>query len=65
MYHETVVVSVDVGGRVGLELDGDVGHGGVELVAGQCSTVLAQDVGRQIVSVVEGQHVVFTKMEAV
>lgn len=32
--NEAVAVAVDVGGRVGLELDGDVRSGGVELKSG-------------------------------
>lgn len=30
VHHKAVAVAIDVGGRVRLELDGDVGHGGVE-----------------------------------
>lgn len=30
VHHKAVAVAIDVGGRVRLELDGDVGHGGVD-----------------------------------
>lgn len=55
---EAVAVAVDVGGRVGLELDGDVGGGGVELEASFGSSVLTQDFSREVVSVVKGHQVV-------
>lgn len=45
------------GARVGLELDGDVSGGGVELEAATGACVLAQDARRQVVPIVEGQHV--------
>lgn len=63
MHHEAVVVAKDVGGGVGLELDGDVGHGGVELEVWSRAAVLAQDIGRQVVAIVEGQQVVLANME--
>lgn len=58
MDNEAVAVAVDVGGRVGLELDGDVGGGGVELEASFGSSVLTQDFSREVVSVVKGHQVV-------
>lgn len=58
MDDEAVAVAVDVGGRVGLELDGDVGGGGVELEASSGSSVLTQDFGCEVVSVVKGHQVV-------
>lgn len=33
VHHEAVVVTIDVCGRIGLELDGDISHGRVELKA--------------------------------
>lgn len=63
MHHKAVVVAVDVGGGVGLELNGDVGHGGVDLEVRPCAAVLPQDVGRQVVAVVEGQQVVLADVE--
>lgn len=58
MDDEAVAVAVDVGGRVGLELDGDVGGGGEELEASSGSSELTQDFSRQVVSVVKGHQVV-------
>lgn len=55
---KAVAVAVDIGGRVGLELDGDVGGGGVELEASFGSSVLTQDFSREVVSVVKGHQVV-------
>ena len=60
---KTVVVSVDIGGGVGLELDGDVSHGGVEPEARSRAAILAQDVGHEIVTVVEGQQVILAHMK--
>ena len=58
MDHEAIAVAVDVGGGVRLELDGDVCHGRVELEAGPQAPVLTQDLCRQVVTVVEGDHVI-------
>ena len=63
MDHKAVVVAVYVGGRVGLKLNSDISHGGVELEVGPCAAVLAQDVGCQVVSIIEGQQVILTNME--
>lgn len=63
MDDEAVAVAVDVGGRVGLELDGDVGGGGVELEAGLGSPVLTQDLCREVVSVVKGHQVVLPDVQ--
>lgn len=65
MHHKAVVVTVDVGGRIGLELDGDVRRWGVELESGERATVLAQDVGREVIAIVKRQYVVLSKMKAV
>lgn len=62
--HEAVVVAVYVGGRVWLKLNGDVGHGRVELEVWPRAAVLTQDVGCEVVAVVEGQQVVLTQVEA-
>lgn len=42
---------------VGLELDSDISSGGIELEAATRTRVLAQDACRQVVSIIEGQHV--------
>lgn len=63
MNHKSIVVAVDVGGRVWLELDGHISHGGVELEVGPCATVLTQDVGRQVVTIVECQLIILTQVE--
>lgn len=63
VHHKAVVVAVDVGGRVGLELNGDVRHGGVELEVRPRPAVLSQDVGCQVVAIVEGQKVVLADMK--
>lgn len=34
MHHKAIVIAVDVGGRIRLELDGHVRHGGVEFEPG-------------------------------
>lgn len=61
--HEAVAIAVDVGSRVRLELDGDVGGGGVELEAGARSAVLTQHLGREVVPIVEGQQVVLPNVQ--
>lgn len=63
VHHKAVVVAVDVGGGVGLELNGDVRHGGVELEVRPRTAVLSQDVRRQVVAIVEGQEVVLADMQ--
>jgi len=45
------------GTGVRLKLDSDIGSGGVELEAAAGTRVLAQDACRQVVPIVEGQHV--------
>lgn len=64
MDDEAVAVAVDVGGRVGLELDGDVGGGGVELEPSFGAAVLTQDFSRQVISVVKGHQVVGPDVQA-
>lgn len=61
--HKAIVVAVDVGGRIWLKLDGDVSHGRVELEVWPRAAVLTQDVGREVIAVVEGQQVVLTHVE--
>lgn len=61
--YKAVVVAVDVSGRIGLELNSDIGHGCVEFEVRPCAAVLAQDVARQVVTVVECQLVVLTQIE--
>lgn len=63
--HEAIVVAVDVGGRIRLKLQRDVSHRGVELKVGPSAAVLAQDVGREVIAVIEGQLVILTQIEAV
>lgn len=63
MNHKSIVVTVNVGGRIGLELDGHISHGGVELEVGPCAAVLTQDVGRQVVAIIECQLVILTHIE--
>lgn len=60
---EAVVVAVDVRGRVGLELDGDVGGGGVELEVGLGPSVLTQHFGVQVVPVIKGHQVVLADVQ--
>lgn len=61
--HKAIVVAVDVGGRIWLKLNSDVSHGCVELEMWPRAAVLAQDVGSQVIAIVEGQQVVLTQME--
>lgn len=63
MDHKAVVVAVDVGGRIGLKLNSDISHGGVELEVWPCAAVLAQDVGGQVIAIIEGQQVILSNME--
>lgn len=63
MDHEAIVVAIDVGGRIGLKLNSDISHGGVELEVRPCAAVLAQDVRCQVITVIEGQQVILANME--
>lgn len=65
MHHEAIVIAVDVGGRIGLELDRHVSHGGVEFKSRDSATVLSQDVGREVITVIKRQYVVLTKMKTI
>lgn len=42
--HKAVVVAIDIGGRVGLKLYGDIRHGRVELEVRTFAAVLAKNV---------------------
>lgn len=64
MNHKAVVVTINVGGWIGLKLDGDVGHGRVELKARPGAAVLAQDVPCQVIPIIERQQVVLANMES-
>lgn len=63
MDHKAVVVAIDIGGGIRLKLDRDVGHRGVELEVGPRAAVLAQDVGCQVIAIIEGQKVILTQVE--
>lgn len=54
---KALTIGKGTGTGVGLELDGDIGTGGVELEPATGTRVLAQDTRRQVVPVVESQHV--------
>lgn len=64
VHHEAIVVAVNVGGRVRLELDGDVSCRGVELETRPRATVLAQYLSSQVVSIIECQQVIHSHVEA-
>lgn len=57
MDDEPLPIGEGASAGVGLELDGDIGGGGVELEAATGTRILAQDARRQVVPVIEGQHV--------
>lgn len=65
VHHKSIVVAVDVGGRVWLELDGDVSHRGVEFESRTGATVLAQYLCCQVITIIEGQQVILPQMETV
>lgn len=62
--NETIAVAVDIGGRVGLELDGDVCAGGVELKVGLRSSVLTQCLGCKVISIIKGQEVIYPNVQS-
>lgn len=64
MDHKAVVVAVDVGGGIWLKLDGDIGHGSIELEVGLGAAVLTHDICCQVISIVEGQKVILTNTKA-
>lgn len=61
--YKAIVVAVDVSGRIRLKLNSDISHGGIELEMWSCATVLAQDVGSQVITIIEGQQVILPQME--
>lgn len=64
MNHKTVVVTVDVGGRIGLELNRHVRHGGEKFHPGLRSAVLSQDVCCEIITIIKRHHIILTKMKS-
>lgn len=63
VHHKAIIVAIYVGGRVGLELNSDVSHGCIELEVWPCPAVLTQDVGCEVITIVEGQQVILPQME--
>lgn len=61
--YKAIVVAVDVSGRIRLKLNSDISHGGIELEMWSRATVLAQDVGSQVITIIEGQQVILPQME--
>lgn len=53
--NEAVVVAVDVGGRIRLKLNSDVSHRRIELEVWSGAAVLTQDVGCEVITIIEGQ----------
>lgn len=64
VHHKAIVVAVNVGGRVRLELDGDISCRCVELETRPRATVLAQYLSSQVVSIIECQQVIHSHVEA-
>lgn len=54
---EALLIGEGTSTGVRLELDSDIGGGGVELEAATGTRVLAQDARRQVVPIIEGQHI--------
>lgn len=54
---KALTIRKGTGAGVRLELDGDISTGGVELEPATGARVLAQDTRRQVVPIVESQHV--------
>lgn len=63
MDHKAVIVSVNVGGRIRLKLNGDISHGRVDLETRPRAAVLTQDVGCEVITIVKGQQVVLAHVE--
>lgn len=63
MHYKAIVVSVDIGGRIRLKLDGHVSHRGVESESREETTVLAQDVGCEVITIIKGQQVILPQMK--
>lgn len=58
IYHEAVVVAVDVRSRIRLKLDGHIGCRGEESKSRKETAVLTQDVGRQVVPIIKGEQII-------
>lgn len=63
MDNKAVVIAVYVGLRIRLKLNGDISHGCIELESWMCAAVLTQDVGCEVITIVEGQQVILAQME--
>lgn len=47
-----------------MELDGEVRRGGVQLLRAAVAKVLAQDMGHNLISVIDGQDVAVAQIQA-
>lgn len=63
VHYEAVAIAIDIGGRVRLELDGDVRSGGVELKVRLRPSILTQHFGCEVVSVIKGQQVILPDVQ--
>lgn len=63
MDREAGAVSVDVCGRVRLELDGDISGGCVEFKTGLGASMLTQDSACEVISIIKGQQVIFPNVQ--
>lgn len=63
MHNKAIVVSVDIGCWIRLKLDGHVSRRGVESESREETTVLAQDVGCEVITIIKGQQVILPQMK--
>lgn len=64
VHDESLALPKDEPSRVRVELDGEVGAGGVELLGAAAAHVLPQDAGRELVPVVDGEDVTVGDVQA-
>lgn len=64
VHDESLPLPKDEPGRVGVELDGEVGAGGVELLGTAAADILPQDSSGELVPIVNGEDVAVGEVQA-
>lgn len=64
VHDKSLALAKDEASRIRVELDGEVRRGGVQLLRAAVAKVLAQDVGHNLISVIDGQDVAVAQIQA-
>lgn len=64
VHDKSLALAKDEASRVRVELDGEARCGGVQLLGAAVAKVLAQDMGHNLVTIVDGQDVAVAQVQA-